>query len=487
MIWLSLLLLGLLLYFIVQYSVVYVTRTPWWVLWGILMAPAVLMAGWVSAYGTEDPIPPPLVIGSFLASSILYVALVRLNPKRSGSSESPPSSLEEQKKAQPELLALTKDEESQLRTCFPWSTYFLQKIDYKPQAIICRGQLKSKPNEAYQTVRDHIQTQFGDRYLVIFQLGAQNQPFFALVPDPQKKRRQRQLTRPVLALGLLLATLVTTTFAGTELAEADLARQAFSNPQVLWVGLPYAIAILLILGTHEFGHYLAARYYRIKATLPYFIPMPPPFSFGTFGAFIQMRSPVPNRTALFDVGMAGPLAGFVVTVPLLAWGLALSSLTRLPTEPNVLDTSAFNPSISILFALISKAVFQADLTMTQGIDLHPVAIAGWLGLIVTALNLMPVGQLDGGHIVHAMYGHRSGAIIGQVTRLLILLLALIQPLLLLWAIILLCLPAVDEPALNDVSELDSARDLLGLASLALLLLIILPLPHSLAHLLFEMG
>nr|MBX2862736.1 site-2 protease family protein [Leptolyngbyaceae cyanobacterium MAG.088] len=252
-----------------------------------------------------------------------------------------------------------------------------------------------------------------------------------------------------------------------------------------WVGLPYAIAILLILGVHEFGHYLAARYYKIKATLPYFIPLP--FAFGTFGAFIQMRSPVPNRTALFDVGIAGPLAGFVVTLPILAWGLVHSSLTGLPAEPSPLDMNAFNPSISILFALISKAIFQGDLTMANVIDLHPVAIAGWLGLIITALNLMPVGQLDGGHIVHAMFGHRNGAMIGQVTRFLVLILSLIQPLLLVWAFILLfCLPAIDEPALNDVSELDNGRDLLGLASLALLLLIILPLPHSAAHLLFGM-
>lgn len=482
MIWLSLLLLGFLLYFIVQYSVVRVTHTPWWLLWGTLMAPAVMMAVWVSAFGTEDPIPPPLVIGAFLVSSILYVSLVRLNPKRTAPAAEQPTKA-------PELLELTQDEESQLRTCFPWSTYFLQKIDYKTQAIVCRGQLKSTPEEAYQTIRDNVATQFGDRFLVIFQIGAKDQPFFALVPNTQamKARQQKKLTRPGLALGLLAATVGTTTLAGVELAQAGLGRQAFANPQVLWSGLPYALAVILILGCHEFGHYLTARWYQIKATLPYFIPMPPPFSFGTFGAFIQMRSPVPNRTALFDVAIAGPLAGFIVTVPLLAWGLMHSQLTSFPDQPSLLSTDAFNPSFSILFALVSKAVFQSELTLSQAIDLHPVAIAGWLGLIVTALNLMPVGQLDGGHIVHAMFGHRNGAIIGQISRLLILLLSLIQPLLLLWAIILLCIPAVDEPALNDVSELDNRRDLLGLVSLGLMLLIILPLPHSLAHLLFEMG
>lgn len=484
MIWFFLLLLGLLLYFIVQHSVVHVTQTPWWILWAVLMAPAVLMVGWVLANGTEEPIPPFLVIGSFLMSSILYVALVRLNPKGSAS---PPSESQMKTIPEPEPLSLTKAEESQLQTCFPWSTYFLQKIDYKPQAIICRGQLKAQASAAYQTIRDNVRQQFGDRYLVIFQVGAKNQPFFALVPDPQRTRKARQLTRPGLALGLLFVTFITTTLAGAKLVMPELTWQSFTDIPALEIGLPYAIAIMLILGIHESGHYLAARYYKIKATLPYFIPMPPPFSFGTFGAFIQMRSPVPNRTALFDVGLAGPLAGFVVTVPLLVWGLMQSTLTSAPAQPSLLDMDAFNPSTSVLFALISKAIFPTELTMAQTIDLHPVAIAGWLGLVVTALNLMPVGQLDGGHIVHAMFGHRNGAIIGQVTRLLVLLLSFIQPLLLLWAIILLCLPAIDEPALNDVSELDHGRDLLGLISLALLLLIVLPLPHSLAHLLFEMG
>jgi membrane-associated protease RseP (regulator of RpoE activity) len=480
MIWLSLLLLGLMLYFIVQYSVVHVTHTPWWLLWGILMAPAVLMATWVSTVGTRDPIPPPLVIAAFAVSSVLYISLVRMNPKQPDSAKAPPV-----KPSPPVALSLTKDEESQLRTCFPWSIYFLQEVECKPQAIICRGQLRSESNAAYETVRDQVQTQFGDRYLVIFQMGAKEQPFFALVPNPDRERPQKKLIYPGLALGLFALTLVTTTFAGTELVETELTARAATNPQVLGAGLPYAIAILFILGVHEFGHYFTTRYYKIKATLPYFIPLP--FSFGTFGAFIQIKSPMPNRVALFDVGVAGPIAGFAVTLPLLAWGLMHSSLTGLPSNPNVLDLDAFNPSISVLFALISKAVFQADLTMAKMIDLHPVAIAGWLGLIVTAFNLIPIGQLDGGHIVHAMFGHRKAIVIGQVSRLLILLLSLIQPLLLLWAFILLFFPMVDQPALNDVSELDNQRDFVGIISLGVMLLIILPLPHSVAHLLLEMG
>ncbi|MDD1429169.1 site-2 protease family protein, partial [Dolichospermum sp. ST_sed9] len=125
----------------------------------------------------------------------------------------------------------------------------------------------------------------------------------------------------------------------------------------------------------------------------------------------------------------------------------------------------------------------SELTAKSAIDLHPVAVAGFLGLIVTALNLMPVGQLDGGHIVHAMFGQRTAVIIGQIARLLLLMLSFIREEFLLWAIILLFVPLVDEPALNDVTELDNKRDFLGLISMALLLLIVLPLPQFLAHLL----
>jgi membrane-associated protease RseP (regulator of RpoE activity) len=254
-----------------------------------------------------------------------------------------------------------------------------------------------------------------------------------------------------------------------------------SNPAVLVNGLPYALALMTILAIHELGHYLTARFYKIRSTLPYFIPVP--FFLGTFGAFIQMRSPVPNRKALFDVSIAGPLAGFVVTLPVLMWGLAHSTVVPLPTQPRMLDPNALNPSYSLLLALLSKLALGAQLTANQAIDLHPVALAGFLGLVVTALNLMPVGQLDGGHIVHAMFGQRTAVAIGQIARLLLLGLSLVQSGFLLWAIILFFMPIADEPALNDVSELDNGRDILGLLALGLLVLIILPAPKVIAQLL----
>jgi membrane-associated protease RseP (regulator of RpoE activity) len=319
---------------------------------------------------------------------------------------------------------------------------------------------------------------------VVFQEGFSGNPFFALVPNPQSQpkegRATEPVTRPAVALGLLFITLVTTTVVGAEFAGVS-AKQVEANPGILLQGLPYAIALMVILSIHELGHYVAARFYKVRSTLPYFIPVP--FFLGTFGAFIQMRSPVPHRKALFDIGLAGPAAGFIVTLPVLFWGLAHSSVVPISDTSSLLNFQSFNPRSFFLLTVLSKCALGSQLVPEMAIKLHPIAIAGYIGLIVTALNLMPVGQLDGGHIVHAMFGQRTGAIIGQITRLLLLVLALRESELLPWAIILLFLPVADEPALNDVSELNNWRDFWGLLALVILVSIVLPTPGAITGLL----
>jgi membrane-associated protease RseP (regulator of RpoE activity) len=485
-----LLLLGLFTYLMVQRSVANITTTPVWVLWLVLMTPALLLTGWTLMYGAKQTPPPSLIVWSSMICLLLYWLLFQWGREAPKNTQTEPQISESQSATHPTAEPVTvrpiePTEETQLRNCFPWSVYYIQNIEYRPQAVICRGQLRSSPTEAYQKIKANIEAQFGDRFLVIFQEGFNGKPFFILTPNTQKNaktdtRNQEQLTRPGLALLLVLGTLVTTTFVGVKMAGVDLTTLE-SNPLNLLKGLPYALALMTILGIHELGHYLTARFYKIRSTLPYFIPMP--FFLGTFGAFIQMRSPIPNRKALFDVSIAGPLAGFVATLPLLIWGLANSDVVAVSEKNGLLNTDALNPKYSILVALLSKLALSSQLTSESAIDLHPVAIAGFLGLIVTALNLMPVGQLDGGHIVHAMFGQRKAIIIGQVARLLLLLLSLVQSEFFLWAIILLFIPLIDEPALNDVTELDNKRDIWGLAAMVLLVLIILPLPQAIARLL----
>ncbi|MEQ9359868.1 site-2 protease family protein [Coleofasciculus chthonoplastes] len=424
-----------------------------------------------------------LILLVFIAYFIGRYSVTRMNRMPTPSQNSATGATVSQAAEKLGLRPITKQEETELRNCFPWGVYYLQNLEYRPQAVLCRGKLRTNPDAAYKTVRKNVEAEFGDRFFVIFQESFSGKPFFALVPNPytqsRGKRLKDELTRPGLALALLVITLFTTTVVGATQIAGLSPEQVQSNPEALVRGLPYALALMAILGVHELGHYLVALYYKMRTTLPYFIPIP--FFLGTFGAFIQMRSPVPNRKALFDVGIAGPVAGLLVALPLLFWGLAHSSPVPLTEESGLVNIQSLDPRFSLLLSVLSKWALGSQFMPDMAINLHPVAVAGYIGLVVTAFNLMPVGQLDGGHVIHAMFGQRTGAAIGQLSRLLMLVLAFLQPDLLLWAIILILLPVVDEPALNDVSELDNWRDFAGLLALTVLVSILLPVPGTLSQ------
>jgi membrane-associated protease RseP (regulator of RpoE activity) len=283
-------------------------------------------------------------------------------------------------------------------------------------------------------------------------------------------------TRPRWVIhGLLLAaTLATTTWAGALHAGVNLLQQ----PERFAVGLPYSLGLLLILGAHELGHYFAAKAHGIQVTPPFFIPVP--FALGTFGAFIKIKSVTPNRRALFDVAVAGPLTGLVFAIPALLVGLRFS--TVIPGNvPESLGHAGVNIDSSILLACLAKISLGASALEGNHLLLHPLAFAGWLGLIITALNLLPVGQLDGGHISHAIFGSRKAHIVSIVALVLLFLLALyVWPGLLLWAFIVFFIAGThDAPAANDVTPVDLGRRLLGYFAFVLLLLIIVPVPHLL--------
>lgn len=480
--------LGFITYIILRQRVAHLTRTPVWVLWLALMAPAFLWMVWFAIHGEDSPLPTEVALGSFVVSPLIYWILffwgrrdirssLEQDPGVTPARESagikavsrpvPPASL-------PELRALNDGEEQQLRDCFDWTVYALHQIDYRPQAVICRGQLRSPPDSAYQKIRAKIEDKFGDRFLIIFQEDFKGKPFFILVPNPEQTAQTDDLKKPGLALVLAGITLFTTTIVGTQIAGVS-PEQVQSDPNLLWQGLPYAVALMVILGIHESGHYLTAVFYKIKTTLPYFIPFP--IFLGTFGAFIKIQSPMPNRKVLFDISIAGPLAGFVVTLPLLFWGLVHSTVVPMPENATLFDIAALDPKTSLILTLLSKLALGSQLTLSSAINLHPVAVAGYIGLIATALNLIPVGQLDGGHIIHAMFGQVKATRISRFVRFAFLGLAWVQRGWIIWAILLFLMPIVDSPALNDVSELDNRRDILGLVAIALLLAIVLPAPR----------
>src|SRR5713101_2759909 len=206
-------------------------------------------------------------------------------------------------------------------------------------------------------------------------------------------------SRPRTNIILFVLTVLSTVVAGSG---AFFAFNPFTEPLKLVKGFPFAFTLLGILGTHEFGHYFTARHYGAAVSLPYFIPAPPPFLFGTLGAIIRMRSPARDRSSLFDIAAAGPLAGLLVAIPALYVGLQWSLLGRIPPG----DVLHFGDPL--LLKLLVHVKFGA---IPDGMDvfLHPVAVAGWAGFFVTALNLFPLGQLDGGRIAYALFGrhHRT--------------------------------------------------------------------------------
>jgi membrane-associated protease RseP (regulator of RpoE activity) len=273
---------------------------------------------------------------------------------------------------------------------------------------------------------------------------------------------------------LLGLTLCTTTLVGVVLTqsfrtnrpvELDQYLNVFTTlqarPLLLVDGLAFSLTLMTILLAHELGHYFACRYYGIDASLPYFLPFPSPI--GTLGAFIRIRSPIYTRQALFDVGIAGPLAGFVVLVPALVIGIAESKV--IPGIAQRGDLVFGVPAIQRIFEwLLFPGVRSADIL------LHPIARAAWVGILATALNLLPIGQLDGGHILYAFTGRRHKLL----SRIFV---AALIPLAyfghtytwLVWAVLLFFL-ALRHPVIYDITKLDRNRVTLGLVALAIFLL-----------------
>lgn len=303
-------------------------------------------------------------------------------------------------------------------------------------------------------------------------------------------------------LVLFIATLLTVLFSG---ALYGLEGPLPSDPlQIVLLflqrGWPFAASMIAILGAHEFGHYLMGRYHGVHVTLPYFIPMP--FSpFGTMGAFINMKEPPKNRRQLLDIGIAGPLAGLVVALPVLFLGLSLSKIDQLPLTP-LPGTSLSLEGNSVLYLFMKFFVFgrllpappsYGDLSPLLywvryfftgqpfpmgGIDvmLHPVAMAGWAGLLVTAMNLIPAGQLDGGHILYVLFGRRNAQRLYPLILVALALLGLVWTGWWLWAVIIFMVGRFYAEPLDQITPLDNRRKLLAVLALVVFFLTFTPVP-----------
>ncbi|MDO8673576.1 MAG: site-2 protease family protein [Dehalococcoidia bacterium] len=270
--------------------------------------------------------------------------------------------------------------------------------------------------------------------------------------------------KPWVAIGLFFATLVSVVWVGAT------NEQTVDSGLDLLSGLPFALSLLGILLAHELGHYFTAKRLGVPTSLPYFIPLPVSI-FGTMGALIGMKAPPQNRRKLFAVAIAGPLAGLVVTLPILVVGLMLSSVGSLPPGAHYIQEGN-----SLAYAGLKYLVF-GQLLPSGGVDvfLHPVALAGWAGLLVTGLNLIPAGQLDGGHIVYALLGHRVRWLTTAVILTLVTLGIFWQGWLL-WAALIFLFGRAQATPFDDVTPLGAGQRVLAIIAIVVFLLIFSPIP-----------
>jgi len=332
------------------------------------------------------------------------------------------------------------------------------------------GELLTEPEAAFERVKQQLS---GQDITPVMQEDEYGQARLVLLPGSLEDSRPNR--GPTVHALLFIATIATTTWAGALHQGVNL----LEEPGRFMVGLPYSLTLMLILGAHELGHYFAARSHGVKVTLPYFIPVP--FALGTFGAFISMKSLPPNRRALFDVAVAGPLAGLVFAIPALWVGLQKSQIVDAGTEQTMaIMHHGTEVGSSVLLAFIAKLSLGDAISQGHQLVLHPLAFAGWLGLIVTALNLLPIGQLDGGHISDALFGIRRSATISTVALFALFFLGLfVWSGLLMWALIAFFLAGNKGIASqNDLVPLDFGRRALGVVSFVILFLILTPVPHA---------
>ncbi len=326
------------------------------------------------------------------------------------------------------------------------------------QPIRFGGRLLSPAEQAFPIIKERFQRH---GYTLVLRRAADEDIVLAM-PGVVQAKPSRAWINGV----LFLLTLLTTLFIGASSEVNGLPRSLAD-----WLrGVPFSFTLLAILGTHELGHYFMARWHKVDVTLPYFIPVP--FGLGTFGAFIKMKSPVENRRALFDVAVAGPRARRVVALPLLV-------ICRLATPGKTIISggAGVQEGNSLLYGLL-KVLIHGQWLPGNGVDvnLSSMAFAAWFGLLVTAFNLLPVGQLDGGHILYAL-GITSRWVGYGVLGVLLVLGAVAWSGWYVWAALIFFFTGLEHPApLNEITRLDPARRALAALAILIFILIFTPIP-----------
>ncbi|MCC0177881.1 site-2 protease family protein [Waterburya agarophytonicola K14] len=368
-----------------------------------------------------------------------------------------------------EVLPIPQEDLADLKGIFGIDTFFAtETIPYQDGAIF-KGNLRGEAEMAYSKMSQKLTATFDDKYRLFLVESPEARPVVVILPktnDPQTTT----LPQKNLALILFIGTILTSLEASSLLQGFDL----FSDFGRYSEAVPLSLGLWAVLIAHEIGHRIVANHYKIRLSIPFFLPS---WQIGSFGTITRFESLLPNRTALFDIAFAGPAAAGIISLILLVTGLTIShpgSMFQLPTE-------FFRASI--LVGTLAKVILGSALE-TAVVDINPLVIIGWLGLVITALNLLPAGKLDGGRIVHAIYGRKTGRRSTLATLIILGIVALfnpVNPIPLYWAVLILFLQRdLERPVQNELTEPDDSRAAWALLALFLSLATLIPLSASLA-------
>lgn len=366
----------------------------------------------------------------------------------------------------PEVMPIPDEDLGAIRSIFGVDTFFAtETIPYQEGAIF-KGNLRGEPDRVYERLNASLQERLENRYRLFLVENTDGKPVIIVLPS-RNEPRPTSTSQKVFAAILFIATIATSVETGGLLQGFDV----FTTPNRFQEALPIAIGILAVLAAHEIGHRLLARRHQVRLSPPFFLPA---LQIGAFGAITRFESLLPNRNVLFDIAIAGPAVGGLVSFLMLLAGLLLSHSGSYFQVPSQFFQG------SILVGTLARVVLGSAVQQPL-VDVHPLTIVGWLGLVITAINLMPAGQLDGGRIVQAIYGRKTAGRTTLATLIVLAIASFTNPLALYWAVVIVFLQRdLERPSLNELTEPDDARAALGLLALFLTIATLLPLTPALA-------
>lgn len=352
---------------------------------------------------------------------------------------------------------------------FGIETYYVTETIPYQEGVIFKGNLRGEPDVAHARLTKEMQSRVGDKYNLFLVEGQDRRPVVIVLPSRISNFDNSTIPQKILIAVLILANTYTALNLGALVAGIPVVQSWQDYRQ----GLPFALGIMTILLLRDVAMRAIANKHKVNMSLPFLLPSS---QLGSFGAFSRIYSPLPNRSVLFDIAIAPALISGIVSLAILIVGLRLSAIGM-----GSIDVPSQIFQASVLAGTLAK-LFLGKAIAASFVSIHPLVILGWLGSVITALNLMPAGQLDGGRIVQAIYGRRTASWTTVLTLIFLVIATIINPLALYWAgIILILLRDLERPMLNELSELDGDREALGVVALFWMLVVLLPLTSGVAE------